>query len=542
MADYDPLWLVENGFMWIKTKDAKLVRFIPNSSQIKVLKRLREAMATGKPVKMWLLKYRQGGMSTLIEAIIVALVITKPNVSALIIADLKDHTDNLYQMFKLYCEQLQDLYPHLIPDIKKSNDKNFEFEKTRSKIILGTAENPKCAKSGTFQYVHLSEVAFFRAYDELMGDLMQTVPDIGQSIVIGETTANGKNFFYKEWVKAVKGNSSWIAMFLPWFEMEEYCLPVENGEMFPMEEIELGDMTKAEFIKEEKELAAKYKLPEGQINWRRYAIVDKCQGKLSTFYREYPSRWEEAFSMSGGSFFNRKGIEHQESTVIEPKRIGEIFKQDGKYRLLEKKLGRIKEYQEPEEHHEYIIAGDTSEALGQDEASLIVVDKQSNDIVAVVNGQYPPEDLAELSVKLGYYYNEAIVAIENKSYGYMANQLLAKSYGNIYRKKITKNGDVITTEELGFNTNSTTRPLILARMAEEVRECSCNFYDTDTVSQLWTFVVDPKTNKAEAKHGDQDGLVICRAIASQVRIEHPYMPPCTGLIDDWYDTGDYMAC
>jgi hypothetical protein len=542
MADYDPLWLVEQGFMWIKTKDAKLVRFVPNTSQKKLLKVIRAEMDKGKPVKIWVLKYRQGGVSTLAEAIISAFTMQRQNTNALVIADIKDHTNNLYEMFRLYCEKMQELNPHLIPDIKKSNDKNFEFERTRSKIILGTAENPKCAKSGTFQLVHLSEVAFFRDYHELMGDLMQTVPDIAGSLIIGETTANGRNFFYDEWSRAIGGKTSWIPVFLAWFEMDEYSLEVENGEQYPIDEIDLGDKTVQEFLEEEQRLAQKYKLNEHQINWRRYAIVNKCQGKLSTFYREYPSCWQEAFSESGSTFFNRKGIEFQQETEEEPFMVGEIFRQDGRWSLKPKPLGRVKVYTEPEEHHQYIVTGDTSEALGHDEASLYVVDKQTNDTVAVCNGQYPPEDLADLAIRLGNYYNEAMIAIENKSYGYMANQLVAKNYGNIYRKKNTKKGYVEDTEELGFNTNSVTRPLMLARMAEEVREQSSLYKDKDLIAQLWMFVVDPKTKKAEAQAGDQDGLVICRAIASQVRVEHPFVREHGVDWTQYEEDGDYMAC
>ena len=522
MAEHNPLWIVRGGFLYIKTKDAKLVQLKLNTSQEKVLKVIEKHLKENKPLKMWILKYRQGGVSTLIEAVISALVSQRKNTNALVIADIKDHTNNLYDMFRLYVEKLQEENPHLIPEIKKSNDKNFEFEKTRSKIVLGTAENPKCAKSGTFHLVHLSEVAFFRDFDELMGDLMQTVPDVGSSIIIGETTARGKNFFYKEWKSAINGKSDWIPLFLAWFEMEEYSKKLEPvGVFYPIEEIDFGDTTEKEFLEEEQELQKRYKLTDEQINWRRYAIVNKCQRKLHTFYREYPSTWQEAFSESGTTFFNKKGLQYQEDDIEEPQTKGEIYKQDGQWKLLARRSGRIKEYSKPEQDGQYIITGDTSEALGQDEASLLVICKKTNETMAVVNGQYPPEDLTELAMRLGYYYNEALIAIENKSYGYMANQLLSKVYGNIYRKKRTNKGVVEETEELGFNTNSTTRPLMLARMAEEIREQSSHYKDRDLVSQCWSFIINEKNKKPEASAGDQDGLVICRAIASQVRAEHP---------------------
>lgn len=522
MAEHDPLFLVDNGFLSIKTKAAELVDFFPNSAQQELLAKIRQYRGEGKPIRFWVLKARQEGISTVTEAIIYAMTSRTPNVNSLIVADIKDHSDNLYKMFQLYHEQLNNRHPHLAPILKKSNQKILEFDELRSQIAVGTAENASCAKSGTFHNVHLSEVAFFRDFYTLMGDLMQTVPDMANTMIIGETTANGKNFFYKEWKRAISGKTDWLPVFIPWFMMKEYRKPLELGKFYPISEIDFGDMSEEQFLEDEQYQIKKYGWDQEQTNWRRYAIVNKCQGSLGTFCQEYPACWQEAFQVSGSTFFSKKGVQYQEDNQEDPKWVGEIYKKDNQWQIVERASGRCKVYEGRKERGQYIITGDTSEALGQDEASLLVIDKQTNDTVAVVNGQYPPEDLTDLAIRLGYYYNEALIAIENKSYGYMANQLLAKTYGNIYRKKQTKNGVVIHTDELGFNTNSSTRPLMLARMAEEVKERACLYRDKDLISQCWSFVINEKTKKAEAAEGDQDGLVICRAIASQVLIEHPY--------------------
>jgi len=46
--------------------------------------------------------------------------------------------------------------------------------------------------------------------------------------------------------------------------------------------------------------------------------------------------------------------------------------------------------------------------------------------------------------------------------------------------------------------------------------------DKDLINQCFTFVINPKSLKAEAVSGKQDGLVICYAIAQQIRAEKPY--------------------
>lgn len=525
LAEHNPFFLVDNGFLKIKTKDAQLKEFFPNTAQQELNRIIKEKQAEGKPIRLWVLKARQEGISTDTEAVIYSHVSRRKNVNALIIADIKEHSDNLYNMFKLYHESLALDYSHLAPKLKKSNEKKLEFDELRSQIAVGTAENTACAKSGTFQYVHLSEVAFFRDFSTLMGDLMQTVPDLPNTMIIGETTANGKNFFYKEWKRAISGKTDWIPVFIPWFMMQEYRKPLDpKTGHYPIDEIDFGDSNKHEFLKDEMYQMKKYKLEPEQINWRRYAIVNKCQGSLVTFCQEYPACWQDAFQASGATFFQKKGIQYQEDHQTEPKLKGEIHKRNNKLIATPKDKGRIKFYELVDPNGQYVVTGDASEALGEDEASLMVVDKRTGNCAAVVNGQYPPDELGELAVQLGYYYNAAMIAIENKGYGYMANQTVNDNYGNIYRKKITKNGIVEETDEIGFNTNSATRPLILGRMYEEVKDRCCFYYDKDVVEQLWSFVVNPKTKKAEAAEGDQDGLVICRAIYTQVIIEHPYIP------------------
>lgn len=525
-AQKNPLYLITSGYLYIKTKPGELIKLELNTAQMRFFDKIVELRKAGKPVRIWLLKFRQGGFSTLIEAMIYAFTSQQENRNSLIMADEKEHANNLFEMSKLYQEMLEKEEPHLAVPLKKSNEKKLEFDGIHSQIIIASAENTEAAKSHTFQYVHLSEVAFFRDLKTVLADLNQTVPDHGDTMIIGETTANQMNDFYKEWLRAIEGKTDWIPMFMAWFLMDEYRMPLLNGQLYPLKGIKFdSDTSEIAFEAEEKELQKEYSLADDQINWRRWAIVNKCQGDVLTFHTEYPSVWQEAFALSGGMFFDRRGLQRQKAT--QPEAIGEVFNQDMKWDFRALPEGRIEIYEYPEEGAQYIVTLDASEAVGADEASILVLNKQTNATSAIVAGQHTPEELAQMGIGLGNYYNTALLAPENKGYGYMVGQLINKKYGNVYRRVKTNKGTDEPTEEIGFNTNSVTRPQYLAQLNEEIKNSSTQLRSQKIIDQCNTFVIkkDKQGNvtKVEAQTGCQDGLVICRAIAGVVRQQYPYV-------------------
>jgi hypothetical protein len=519
--------LVSTDYLSIKTKKGDLIRLKQNSTQQKLFNKILELRRLKKPVRIWILKYRQGGISTEIEALIYSLTSQQANRNSLILADEKEHANNLFEMSKLYQEKLEEEFPHIPPEIKKSNEKKLEFESIHSQIIIASAENKESAKSHTFHYVHLSEVAFFPDFKTVLADLNQTVPDHWDTMIIGETTANGMNEFYDQWLRAVEGKTDWIPLFFAWFEMEEYRLPLQDGKLYPTEGISFdADTSIVEFEKSENELRIKFGLDEEQLNWRRWAIVNKCQGDINTFKREYPGTWEEAFAMSGDMFFDKDGLAKQ--LPKRPIAIGEIFLENLKWTWRDLPHGRIFLYDKPQVGEQYIITGDASEAVGSDEASALVLNKRLNSTTAIVAGQHTPEELAQMLIALGHYFNEGKIAQENKGYGYQVNQLVFQNYGNVYRKIVDRDGVPTETDELGFNTNSVTRPQALAMLAEEIKNHSTELNSKELISECRTFIIkkdkDGKVTKVEAQTGYQDGLVICRAIASYIRSQFPYVP------------------
>ena len=519
VAEKTPLFLVEKEFLTIKTKSGQLIHFKLNSVQAIILHKIKEILKSGKPVRLWILKARQAGVSTLIEAILYAYTSQGEGINSSVISHDLDSSNYLFEMQKLYHERLED---HLKPNIKHSNEKKLEFEKIHSQILIDTADNKKAGRSFTFRHVHLSECAFFPDLQGLLTGLNQSVPNLLGTMIIGETTANGLgNQFYDEWVQCINGQSDWQTLFIPWFQVKEYTLTLTNG-LYPIEAIEFPTPTERDkFLVEEEKLQVKYNLTSQQINWRRWCIVNNCNRRVMTFNQEYPDSWETAFIATGNLFFDKVALKEQE--IKKPLAIGNIVKEGMKYAFRQDPTGSFKIYELPNRMEQYAIGADPAEGMAHgDKSAACVLNKRTNKTACVYNHNTAPDRFAEDLIKMGNYYNQAIVACENKGYGTSVNKDLYKGYGRVYRKIKQKKGFREPTLELGWNTNLNTRPQMLSQLGEEIFNGSTDLADKDLIQQCWTFINNPKKLRAEAEQGKCDDMVFARAIAGQVRIEQPY--------------------
>ena len=521
----DPMLLVEHGYLTIRTKGGELVKLRLNSVQRRFLKFVKGIMAERRPVRVWILKARQVGLSTVGMAIAYAYTSQREAVNSLVVADDIDGANYLFGMQKLFQETLS---AHLKPEPKHSNEKKLEFSVIHSQILIDTSDNLSSGRKYTFRVVHLSEVSRFRDLKELMLGVNQSVPNLPGTFIIAETTANGMNQFYDEWVACenaqADGLTAWRTFFVPWFEVEEYTMPLEftNGRLYPVEGIEFKTLVDREnFLIDEKMLTEKYNLTDEQVNWRRWCIVNNCNRNVQQFTQEYPSSWQEAFISTGDLFFDKNTLSRQD--ISKPIVVGNIVKEGIKYVFREDKVGLFKIYEWPQRGGQYIVAGDPAEGLEHgDKCAGIVLNKKTNRTACVYNHNTPPDRFEEDLIKMGHFYNESVVACENKGYGYAINQGLYRTYGKVYRKVKTKKGFSEHTLELGWNTNRLTRPQMLAQFQDEIANESTELVDKELIQQCWTFVNNVKRGEPEAEKGKADDLVIARAIAGQVRMEQPY--------------------
>lgn len=514
LAQKNPLSIIEEGHLKIKTKGAGLVVFRLKRAQEFIMRTIKISLAKGRPVRLLILKARQLGISTLIEAVIYAYTSQRPNTNALVVADDKDGSNYQFEMAKLFQEQMP---PHLRPVEKRSNEKKLEFEGLHSQILIDTAENKRAGRSVTTQFVHLSEYAFFNYPEDVMLGLSQAVPSLPGTMIIKESTANGFNHFKKEWDEAVAGETDWTPIFVPWYWDEDYRMPVE-GEFACMdkEEMTLLSQMKAEGID----------FIEERLVWRRWCIKNNCQGSLSKFQQEYPSTPEEAFIASGECAFDKDQLIKQLKRNRKPLAIGNVVKVDHGFQFRTAPDGDflLWEAPKPRTQEEYVVSGDACSGSGTDYASLQVRAKRTNSIVVTYRGKCDADELAEKAFLLGSYFHNAVVAIENDKYGFHANLKLKSIYGNVFVQETIDREANTVMNKYGWETNSKTRPEALGQLKEEIRSGAIDLSDPALIRECLTFIKNPDTKKEEAQAGCNDDQVMAAAIGSAVRLMKPYEP------------------
>jgi hypothetical protein len=272
-----------------------LVPFIFNKAQSLVYEKYLECMRDGKLPRFIVLKSRQQGISTLTEALMVASTATAKNISTFIIAHEQAASSALFNMSKLYYDEL----PVLIqPVISKSNEKALVFENKenpsaglRSKFTIGTANTAEGGRGNTFHNVHVSEVAFFPQAERTLTAIVQAVPDFQNTMIVLESTANGVGgYFHDQWLLAKQGKSEFVPVFLPWSFDPTCTRPFKSKEEFFefAEDVNrtFTDHTGEKIHTSEYYLMKEYNLTFEQLNWRRWAINNKCGGSIDMFHQE----------------------------------------------------------------------------------------------------------------------------------------------------------------------------------------------------------------------------------------------------------------
>lgn len=561
--EQNPYLLVRAEYLKIKIKEPGIgeTEFIksfklkqPQEKLVTLIESLREQ---GIPPRIWILKARQIGFSTLTEALIYSYTSQRKGRNACIIADDLKGTNYLFDMFKTYHEFFSKDFPHLAPETKKSNEKALIFKDMYSGIYPDTADNLDAGQKYTFVDVHWSEVALYRDAETLFDGFMQSMPDHADTLFIGESTANGYGgFFYEQVMAAHEGSSDWILFFVPWFDEPGYRKLVDFEQIAFMEKT---------ITKEEEALLKIHKCDWEQLWWRRWAIINKIAGgknsenvpkgyyqpderlqkPLETFHEKYPATVEEAFIATGDCRFEKiilqewqakapmiAGVnKHLIPTVnyIE----GYFFLDNSGYlEFVQLSNGPWKIFYYPEDGVDYCFGADVAEGIEilegskrYDYSTIVILRRDTLEQVAQYRAHIEP-DLFALECFYGLmFYNTPTAGIEANKDGQTTLKFLRNSYHyeNIYVRIVIREerGYKRRTKELGWLTTEPSRHIMINDLAKFIRDEEGIFYSKTLISECLTFIKNPK-GKFEHKEGCHDDLVIAAAIALQMHLVTPH--------------------
>jgi hypothetical protein len=263
----------------IRPKAGGLVPFKFNPVQLKLHEIIEEQRAKTGMVRIVVLKARQEGVSTYVAGRYYHKTIRIPGYLTAIVAHEKPAVRNLFGLVKRMHDHMPD---DMRPVTGASNAEELKFANIDSGYLVSVATEDGAGRSSTAQALHASEAAFWVNLKEQLAALMETVPDLPDTEIIIETTGNQYgDEFHQFWCKALAGENSFKAVFLPWSADPTYRRAVPDD---------------FEMSGEEKHLAELHGLDAEQIYWRRCKIADK--GDINYFKREYPLTPDEAFLAS----------------------------------------------------------------------------------------------------------------------------------------------------------------------------------------------------------------------------------------------------
>ena len=510
----NPEKLIELVFI-VVDKNQKTMPFFLNEVQHEFINTLNKAIndyEQGKitDISLLVLKGRQQGFTTLVTAYQLSCSILNKNFQGYTLADKSDNAEAIFQnKAKFPYGQLPEV---LKPTEKFNNRKQLLFEKINSSWAVDTATKD-VGRSRTVNFFHGSECAFWKdGIAPIQGALGEAFTK--NCIKIYESTANGYNDYQKMWDSGVH-----INCFYEWWKTKEYRINFMDNDA--KDKFLAFIDTKHDWIcdrlrwlRDEKNLDAEQLF----WYWNKY---DKYLDK-DLIKQEYPCTPNEAFLLSGKNVFDTQILLSRLEQIEKPIKTGYfIYDYDGlkisNIRWQNDRNGYIKLYKLPNTPQvtKYCIGGDTA-GEGSDYFIGQVLDARTGEQVAVLKHQFDADQYTKQMYCLGMYYKEALIGIEANFDSFPILELQRLGYQKQYVREATDTYTGKTEKRFGFKTTSLTRPTVISRLIEIVRE-HCNLInDKDTLEELLTIVRNEK-GRIEAPQGGHDDQMMGLAIAHQIR-------------------------
>jgi hypothetical protein len=404
-----------------------------------------------------ILKARQLGISTITAAYICWLMMFHRDKNILVVATKLGTATNLVKKVKAI---IKNLPPWMqIADI--SIDNRTSFELSNGSQIKASATSSDAGRSEALSLLVIDEAAHVEGLGDLWAALYPTLTLGGRCIAL--STPNGVgNWFHQTCVEAENGTNDFHLSELPW-------------NVHP-------DRNKAWFLKETKNMSK----------------------------REIAQELELNFNVSGETVINPEDLEWYLERISKPE-----------YRTGADRNFWIWEKYDSEKS--YLIVADVARGDGLDNSAFHIIQLDDLKQVGEYIGKLSPDDFSEVLYDVGLEYGSPMMVIENNNIGFaVLKKLQDKGYPNLYcsTKGDHQFVDPITAQwqsnvVLGFTTSSKTRPLIVAKMEEFMRNRLITINSNRLLSEMKTFIW--QAGRPQAMRSYNDDLVMSFAIGCWVR-------------------------
>lgn len=507
-----------------------------NQGQRKVAAVLLDQWIDEVPVRVIILKSRQLGVTTLLMAFWLWLLIQKPGLTAMIIIDKGDHLNEKRQIILRWIDKMGEMFPDL-PGLERRGNKVLEL-KNMSRFLFESAESPNPGTSEHISILHCSEKPKWpRGRDrQIDASIVPGLPEKRHTIYVDESTAEGVNGFYYRWHRVVEGKAEATPIFLPWYISDEYCtkppnscLNTEGSLIFLNDDVEVCETDASGTITlSEEEYAQRYDLNDSQVYWRRSKIKNAFSGDRAVFDQEYPTSPRHAWQTVGGKFFTFDEIENCEKEVKIPLLVGNLVDSCGnndplrllpfgeyKPSVVPVPYGSLKIREMPKDDETYYIGGDIAEgkqAVLESGATdydytVFVVKNKAGKTVALFRDRIKPEEAALPLLLLGMLYNNALINCERNGPGQIVWSMFRQTgYYSIY---YSPGKGAIIDRAWSITTSANRHPMLYALRAS-FREDPTRPGFKETLEEMNDIIVDLK-GKIQARRGAHDDIMMAEA-------------------------------
>jgi len=404
-----------------------------------------------------ILKARQLGISTISAAYVAWLMMFHREKNVLVIATKFSTAANLVKKVKAIIKNL----PKWLRISNVDIDNRTSFILSNGSQIKASSTTSDAGRSEALSLLVIDEAAHVDGLDDLWMGLYPTLSTGGRCIAL--STPNGVgNWFHKVYIEAENMSNDFHHTKLPW-------------QVHP-------DRDQAWFEKETKNMSR----------------------------REIAQELECNFNMSGETVFAAEDMEVYLNTMKEPKhRTG-----------FDRNLWI---WEERQPSNTYLVSADVARGDGKDFSVAQVFKLETMEIVAEYQGKITPDIFSRVLFDVSQEYGNALLVVENNSVGFaVLDKLKDMRYPNLYHSiKSTHEfveeykADQMTNAVAGFSTTSKTRPLIVAKMEEFVRNNLIKIYSSRLLSEMKTFVWNH--GRPEAMRSYNDDLIMACAVGCWVR-------------------------
>lgn len=567
------------AYFEIKNKEGgKNIHFKLSYPQRYLLAILEDMRLSGVPIRIILLKARQWGGSTLVQLYIAWVqLFLKEGWYSVIVAQDASTSRKIKAMYSKMLEKFpawlincpDDAELAFTPYEGSQLDSIITYGKATSiktardtVITIGTYNNPTSGRGGDMSCVHYSEVGLWEDTDgktpeDIIRSISSSLLIAPLTIEVIESTANGMgNFYYRAYTTAKDGKSNRRAVFVAWFYIERYTIPVKDEKAFAQWLIDNKDnpnppegcLDAGSYYWHLWELGATFEA----INW----YIEKRKDYLdhADMQAEFPSDDIEAFKNSGNMVFSIYSIDKLRVGCKQPAFIGEVQgdaiqgrQAVSNLKFIEDYKGTLKVWKLPEKtekryNNRYIVAVDIGgRSKAADYSDIIVLDRYwmmfggKPEVVAEWHGHIDHDLLAWKSAQIAAFYDNALLVIESNTIESKDNDTdgdqsalifnrIADVYGNLYVRKVPEEKiQQGITGAYGYHTNKKTKPILISNMVACLRDELYIERNIEALDEMATY--EKKQNGSYgATDGHHDDQVMARAIALQICFNEMDLP------------------